>query len=192
MFRHCVHLCQHLWADSQGFDWGHEVHLTVNGDAGVALYIRVLQIPVCMLLLVQVPQRNQLCLMEFLIVWPEFESWRSYVLQVTGSGETGRGVVSVKLHFFSHSGNTGECFFNDFGDVSMLHAQQTWVEDMHSISGLVPKTVECWLCIIFYACVCHWDYLSLRCCMFYHRHIWHFVKWFCSSKQSTCAMSLGV
>ena len=31
-------------------------------------YIRVLEIPVCVLLLVQPSQRNQLCLMEFLIV----------------------------------------------------------------------------------------------------------------------------
>lgn len=47
----------------------------MNRDAGevVALYSRVLQIPVCVLLLVPLPPRNQLCLMDFLIVCPEFE-----------------------------------------------------------------------------------------------------------------------
>lgn len=34
----------------------------------ILLHIQVLQIPVCMLLLVQLPLRNHLCLMEFLIV----------------------------------------------------------------------------------------------------------------------------
>lgn len=47
----------------------------MNRDAGevVALHSQVRQIPVWMLLLVRLPPRNQLCLMEFLIVCPEFE-----------------------------------------------------------------------------------------------------------------------
>lgn len=47
----------------------------MNRDAGevVALYSRLTQIPVCVLLLVQLPLRNQLCLMGFLIVCPEYE-----------------------------------------------------------------------------------------------------------------------
>ena len=75
-------------------------------------YIRVLQIPVCVLLLVQPPQRNQLCLMEFLIVCPEYESRAAAettgdptihtARQVTG-GDRGRCCIClrVKRHFVS-------------------------------------------------------------------------------------------
>lgn len=64
----------------------------------MAPYIRGLQIPVCVLLLVQLPQRNQLCLMEFLIVWPEFESqlWLN-LLEILRIASDGRGQEKV-LH----------------------------------------------------------------------------------------------
>lgn len=58
------------------------------------LYIRLLQIPVCMLLLVQLPLRNQLCLMEFLIVCPGFESLELLEILRSASDERRREEVS--------------------------------------------------------------------------------------------------
>lgn len=57
------------------------------------LYIRVLQIPVCVLLLVQLPPRNQLCLMEFLIVCPEFESLKLLEILSSASSRRRQGKV---------------------------------------------------------------------------------------------------
>lgn len=103
----------------------------MNRDAGeevAVLYIRVLQIPVCVLLLVQLPLRNQRCLMEFLIVCPEFESRLQLKLREILRSATGRRRQwGVALVFFwggvspkSHHENTEGCFVNDFGDSVML------------------------------------------------------------------------
>lgn len=102
----------------------------MNRDAGeevAALYIRVLQIPVCVLLLVQLPLRNQLCLMEFLIVCPEFESWLRLKLREILRSASGRrrqwGAALVFFYIFfpkSHYENTEGCFVSDFGDSVML------------------------------------------------------------------------
>lgn len=93
-----------------------------------ALYIQVLQIPVCMLLLVQLPPRNQLCLMEFLIVCPEFESQLQLKLrEILRSASGGRRQWAAALVFFYiffflslTIKNTEGCFVNDFGDLVML------------------------------------------------------------------------
>lgn len=101
---------------------------TDAGEEVAVLYIRVLQIPVCMLLLVQLPPRNQLCLMEFLIVCPEFESrLRLKLREILRSASGRRRQWGAALVFFflffspkSHYENTEGCFVNDFGDSVML------------------------------------------------------------------------
>lgn len=153
----------------------------MNRDAGyglVVLYIGVLEIPVCVLLLVQLPQRNQLCLMEFLIVCPEFESrsswnyWRSYVLQETG----GVAFVSQLNRILSRSENTGGCIFNDFGDAVMLwmngssNAVNCW--DMTRGHGRPLRlSAKGWLCMSMCVCVCVIDTTVSKCSMFYSGHM---------------------
>ena len=149
----------------------------------IVFYIRVLQIPVCVLLLVQPPQRNQLCLMEFLIVCPEFEScssWnyrRSFVMQVRRGG--GREKV---LHLspcktaFSLTRNTRGCFclvvfFNMSGDVVKLWVKSsnavkcrdmTWGHGRHL--ELIVK--DCWVSASTCKCVSlrlHVTWCSMFC-----------------------------
>ena len=48
-----------------------KVQLQDAGSGVLAFYSRAPQSPACALLLVRLPLRNQLCLMDFLIVWPE-------------------------------------------------------------------------------------------------------------------------
>lgn len=127
----------------------------MNRDAGevVALYSRVLHIPVCALLLVQLPPRNQLCLMEFLIVCPEFETrlQRKLPENLRSASDRWRQGMWPLCPFQSPTMRSTEgCFVHDFGDSVMLAvnnsssaANRWYTEDMAGFLGTLPKTVEC-------------------------------------------------
>lgn len=134
----------------------------------LGLYIEVFQIPACMLLLVQLPPRNHLCLMEFLIVCPEFEKLTKLKQLEIFSCAVGRRQKKV-LHLFCLTLEILRMFFfkwlqwcsvqrEQWSSVQREQQQQcsefaeAWVEDMAGIFGLLPKTVECccYVCVCFY------------------------------------------
>lgn len=140
----------------------------MNRDAGevVALYSRVLQIPVCTLLLVQLPPRNQLCLMEFLIVCPEFERQlhRKLPKNLRCASDRWRQGMWPLYSFQSLTMRRAEgCFVHDFGDSVMLAVNSSsavnrwYTEDMAGFLGTLPKTVECYspaqVCVSVCLCV---------------------------------------
>lgn len=83
----------------------------------LGLYIEVFQIPACVLLLVQLPPRNHLCLMEFLIVCPEFEKLTKLKQLEIFRSAVGRRQKKVLHVSLPHAGNTTGCFLNGYRDV---------------------------------------------------------------------------
>ncbi|TNN61095.1 hypothetical protein EYF80_028748 [Liparis tanakae] len=104
---------------------------------------RAQQSPVCALLLVQLPQRNRLCLMEFLIVCPEYgSSSKLQLLEGKGSSSDSAWCSALKSNSWEER-PSGRCNFTSnsvSSNENRGHNVPMWVDGIN----VFTLTVHVW------------------------------------------------